>query len=88
MYEPKEIVNMLASIAFFIYFYSLIRKGKCNRIPEIWLYGIFLITISNIATVVEGFYWASVFNFIEHFSFTIACLFFLKGAILIKPEEK
>jgi hypothetical protein len=87
MYEPKEIINMIASVAFFTYFYYLVRKGSCNRIPEIWLYGVFLVTLSNISTVTEGFVLFEVFNFIEHFSFTLACLLFLIGAKQIKPEK-
>lgn len=87
MYEPKEIVNMVATIAFFIYFFYLVRQGKCCRIPEIWLYGVFLITISNISTVLEGFWFFNTFNTIEHLSFSIACLLFLVGAIRIKPES-
>lgn len=86
MYEPKEIVNMFATVAFFIYFYYLVRKGRCSKMPELWLYGLSLITLSSIATVVEGFTLYTFLNFIEHFFFTIACLLFLIGAIQIKPN--
>lgn len=88
MYEPKEVVNMIATIAFFIYFYGLFRKGRCKHIPNIWLFGVFLVTISSIGTVVEGFTLPIFFNFIEHFSFTGACVCFLIGAIQIKPKPE
>jgi hypothetical protein len=87
MYEQKEVVNMVATIAFLIYFFYLVRKGKCSRIPEIWLSGVFLISISNISTVAEGFWLPVFFNFLEHFSFTIACLLFLIGTIQLKYEK-
>lgn len=87
MYEPKEIVNMIASMAFFAYFFYLVRRGRCNRIPEIWLYGVFLVTLSNISTVIEGFVFPVLFNFTEHLTFTVACILFLIGTILLKPEK-
>ena len=86
MMEPKEIVNMVATIGFFVYFYLLVRNGRCNLIPQIWLYGIFLITLSNIATVAEDVAFHKFFDFLEHITFTCACLFFLIGALFLKPE--
>jgi hypothetical protein len=86
MYEPKEIVNMLATLAFFTYFLYLVRKGFCKQIPTVWLYGVMFITLSNIATVAEGFIWYNIFNLFEHSFFTLACLLFLIGAIKIVPE--
>lgn len=87
MHESKEIINMLASVAFFIYFFYLVRKGKCNRIPAIWLYGVLLITLSNICTVVEGFLLFNFFNMLEHILFTMACILFFIGALRLKPEN-
>jgi hypothetical protein len=87
MYEPKEIVNMVASLAFFVYFFYLVRKGRCNRIPEIWLYGVFLVTIGNLATVAEGFFLPVFLNYTEHISFTVACFLFLIGVVQLKPEK-
>lgn len=86
MYEFKEVINMLATIAFFTYFYYLVRKGKCHRIPEIWLYGVLLITISNISTVLEGFWLPAFYNFIEHLSFAAACIMFLIGSAILKTN--
>lgn len=87
MFEPKEVVNMIATLGFFIYFYYLVRKGNNPIIPKMWLYGVLLITISSIATVLEGFILPTALNFIEHLSFTIACLFFLLGALFIKETN-
>jgi hypothetical protein len=88
MFEPKEIINMVASIAFFAYFNYLVRKGRCYKIPKIWLYGVFLVMLSNIATVSEGFYIPVTSNFIEHLSFMLGCLLFLIGAIQLKPDKQ
>jgi hypothetical protein len=87
MIEPKEIVNMVASMAFFIYLYHIYKNSPDKTLPQTWFWGLMLITVSNIATVIEGFIWGNFFNFIEHSSFTAACLFFFIGALHIKPSS-
>lgn len=87
MFEPNEIVNLIASTAFFLYYIKLTRQGKCNQMPLEWTIGILFLTLSNILTVAEGYALPVLLNIAEHIVFLIATLFFLVGAIRLKVSE-
>jgi hypothetical protein len=87
MFEPNEVVNLIASTAFFSYYFKLTHKGKCNQMPFQWTIGILCLTLSNVFTVVEGFIFPVLFNTSEHVVFFIGTLFFLVGAFRLKVIE-
>ena len=87
MIEPNEVVNLIASSIFFIFFVKLNQDGRCSQIPKEWVVGILFLTLSNICTVVEGFTAPVLFNITEHVLFLSAAIIFLLGALRMNITE-
>ncbi|MBN2165845.1 MAG: hypothetical protein JW717_06165 [Marinilabiliaceae bacterium] len=86
MVEPGEIVCLLANVILFLFFIRLYKEGKCQQMPKIWIWGLVMITGSNIFTVAEGFVLVAVFNMLEHLFLLCASLFFFVGAFHMKTS--
>lgn len=83
MNENSETVNLIISISFFIYFLYFVKASEI-RIDSLWVLAMFCIILSNIFTIVEGYFWEQWFDFLEHASYTLASLLFFSGAIRLK----
>lgn len=83
MNENSEIVNLIISISFFIYFLYFIKKSEV-QIDFLWIAGMCCIILSNIFTIIEEYYCNTLYNFMEHAAYTFAALLFLIGAIRLK----
>lgn len=76
MIQETEVINLIASVFLLIYAQYLLRKFSIE-ISFIWLLFIAFLIGSYCFTVLEGFLFPSIFNFLEHASFTLASLCFL-----------
>jgi len=77
MIQDNELITLLLSLIVTIFFVIIIGK-KLFFYKFFWFsIGILFIIISQAATVIEGFYFESFFNFLEHFGYVIASVCFI-----------
>lgn len=79
MQEDSEIINFILSIVLYIYYLYLLKKSEF-RIPGHWKYAMFCIVLSNASTILEEYFFYEIFDYFEHFLYTIAGLLFFVGA--------
>ena len=75
MFYPNEIASLLFGIVTALVILFFFRKENLPGFRYIFL-AFLCILAANLFTVVEGFGWQGVFNFLEHFSYAIAGLLF------------
>lgn len=78
--ESVEIINLIFSLVFFLVLYRLFYSNM-KLVPHSFILGIILVLLGNVFTVLEGFILPTLFNSIEHLSFTLGTLFFFLGAL-------
>lgn len=83
MQEESEIINFVLSLILFIYCIYLLR-GTELKISLFWIYGMFCIILSSAATIVEGYFYPDLFNYLEHGFYMVAGMLFLIGAFRLK----
>jgi hypothetical protein len=85
-----EIINLIIDVALLPTLIIVLLKGQVPRFRFI-LAGTIFIVISHIATVLEGLFYPTTLNFIEHASVPIAGIFFIIGFFkysFMKPVKK
>lgn len=83
MLEAQELINLIISIIFFVYMFFFVGIKRVAFWSFSFL-GIIFIFISQVATILEGFYLPQFFNIVEHIFYTLACVLFLIS--LLKKE--
>lgn len=81
--EENEVINLIISIILFVFLYKQF-KSTPKHIPNLWLYSVILIVLGDVSTVVEGYFYFTLFNILEHSLFSLSCLLFLLGTIQLK----
>lgn len=76
MIQPEELINFLLSLAFITYLLYLIR-ARSRSLKSFWFMGIVMIFVSQIFTLLEGYFFPNLFNLIEHSATTLASILFL-----------
>ncbi len=71
MIQPEELINLILSIVFIIYLLYLV-KTQSRTLKTFWFLAIVMIFISQIFTILEGYFLPELFNLIEHFSTFLA----------------
>ena len=66
MIQENEIV-MLA-IGIFILIFTLVNRFRLKRLPEskILFWGFYVLLAGWVMTVLEGFFWKGILNYLEH----------------------
>lgn len=77
MIQESEIITLLLSLVVTIFFIIILGK-KLLLYKFFWLsIGVLFTIISQTSTVIEGFYFESFFNFLEHSGYAIASVCFI-----------
>ncbi|MFH1488860.1 MAG: hypothetical protein ABII06_08150, partial [Pseudomonadota bacterium] len=73
--QENEIVMLLLGIGVFIF--TLVNRSTLKRIPswEILIGGFYVLLAGWVLTVLEGFLWKDLFNYLEHICYTGSSLF-------------
>lgn len=76
MYQISEVLNLIFDSVGLIITFRLLWSGL---IPKFYflIFGFFCVWLSNIFTVVEGFWFPDFFNVLEHSFYFISALLFL-----------
>ena len=89
MLESNELINFILSLLLFVYFIYLIREYAYN-VQSHWFIAVMFILLSNVATILEGFFLHVLLNFLEHLFFLLASIFlfigFLRSFVLTKND--
>lgn len=80
MIEIYELLNLIFGLLLFGYFIYL-SKHYVYQTNKEFIYTIYCILFSDMATILEGFFAPVVLNIIEHSFFTLACMFLLIGFV-------
>ena len=74
MVQENEFVMLVLGIGVFIF--ALRFRGQIKRIPQgnLFIAGFNIILIGWMLTVLEGFFWKSTLNFLEHFCYSISAI--------------
>ncbi len=83
MEEQSEIINFILSIVLFLYYLYLL-KGSELKVHVLWIYAMLCIICSNAATIVEGYVYYELFDYLEHGLYMVAGLLFFIGAFRLK----
>jgi hypothetical protein len=83
MQEQSEIINFILSAILFIYYITLL-KGFELKIPVFWVFAMFCIILSNVSTILEGYFLYELFDYMEHGLYMVAGLLFFIGAFRLK----
>lgn len=88
MVQANEMINLLLTLAGTILF--IVFSRGYTRPPFRLLYlGFMLVLLASLFTVLEGLFWFSVFNILEHASLMLAGFFFLGEVVrLIRQENR
>jgi len=74
-FQESELVSLVLAFVFVIVLGILYRADHLPRLPAIYAAAALLI-LSNIATVLEGFFWYSFLNTLEHVCYAASGLLF------------
>lgn len=83
MEEESEIINFILSVILFIYYIYLL-KGSDLKAHVFWKYAMFCIILSNASTILEGFLYYDLFDYLEHGFYMLAGVLFFIGAFRLK----
>lgn len=83
MGEESEIVNFILSVILFMYYIYLL-KGSDLKAHIFWKYAIFCIILSNASTILEGYFYFELFDYLEHGLYMAAGVLFFIGAFRLK----
>ena len=77
MIQDSEVITLLLSLIVTIFFVIILGK-KLFLFKFFWFsIGILFVLISQTCTVIEGFYFESFLNFLEHFGYVVASVCFI-----------
>lgn len=76
MVEQSEVINLLVSLFLTFYLYFSIRKYHVY-LSDWWKACIFWLILSDVFTVLEGYFMPVLLDWFEHISFMLGSLFFL-----------
>ena len=76
MVYPTEVFVMIINIIGVPLFAGVVRSARLPGAGSFVL-AYFFLMLSNICTVLEGFWFGSLFNLFEHASITVSSVFFL-----------
>jgi hypothetical protein len=69
------------------FFYLMIRDVELRGRKYFW-FAYLSLTLSNISTVLEEFYWNDFFNLLEHGSIAVGAVFLLIGVIQFSRQNE
>ena len=74
MIQGNEIVMLVIGIAVFTF--SLVYAEEVKRIPQwtILLLAFYILLVAWTVTIVEGFFWATALNYLEHLCYVCSSL--------------
>ena len=88
MVQANEMINLLltlAGTALFIVF----SRGYARPPFRLLYLGFVCVLLASLFTVLEGLFWFSMFNILEHGSLMLAGFFFLAEVVrLVRMEDK
>lgn len=87
IFQDSEIINLLLSVILFILFYYILKRAQIY-FPRLLLYAILTYIAGLIFTVVETYYWESLFNILEHFCYMGAAILFYFTMKELKTQVK
>lgn len=77
MYQESEIITLLLSLIVTVFFVIILGRKLLSRKFFWFSIGILFILISQASTVIEGYFFESFFNFIEHSGYVVASICFI-----------
>jgi hypothetical protein len=77
--QPNELASLIFGVVCAAIILYLLYREKLPRFGYFFLGFAFLLS-ANFFTVVEGFFWAAHFNFLEHLSYLLAGASFAAAA--------
>lgn len=80
MFQESEIINLILSIASLCIFIPFLRKHKLAGL-RLFFVGFGLILAAQLFTVVEGVFWTSFFNQLEHLCYGLSGILFARGCL-------
>ncbi len=81
-----EVFVMVIFIAGYPFFYVILHNMKMKgRLCFLWAYG--FLTLSNIATVIEEFWWNAFFNGLEHLFITTGSIMMLIAVTALTERD-
>lgn len=83
MNEESEIINFILSIILFAYCIYLLKRSDL-KVHILWIYAMACIIFSNAATIIEGYVYYELFDYMEHGLYMVAALLFFIGALRLK----
>lgn len=83
MQEQSEIINLILSIILFTYYLYLL-KGFELKVPNYWIYAMMCIILSNVSTIIEGYFYYNLFDYVEHGLYMVSGLLFFIGTFRLK----
>lgn len=88
MVQANEMINLLLTLAGTILF-IVFSRGYARPPFRLLYLGFMLVLLASLFTVLEGLFWFSVFNILEHASLMLAGFFFLGEVVrLIRQENR
>jgi hypothetical protein len=80
MLQATELISLGINALLFFFLYHILKRHGL-RVPPMLKFALFFMLLSGGFTILEDFVANDVFNFLEHLSFTIGCLFLLLSAL-------
>ncbi|MGE0090467.1 MAG: hypothetical protein AB7S50_13430 [Bacteroidales bacterium] len=77
MVQESELITLLLSLVVTIFFIVILGKKLFLYKFHLFSVGILFVLISQLSTIIEGFYFESFFNFLEHSGYVIASVCFI-----------
>lgn len=77
MYQESEIITLLLSLIFTVFFVFILGKKLLSQKFFLFSIGVLFVLFSQASTVIEGYYFYSFFNLIEHSGYVIASICFI-----------
>lgn len=87
MIQDNELVNLLSGLAAILVLVFIARKVKWGKLSFFYAaFGTMLCAYTT--TILEGFFWPTFFNRVEHFSLAVAGILFALGAWQLSHNGK
>ena len=75
MLAENEAVSLLLSLGILLFFWANLERIRELPGYRPMLWGFLTYLIASIFTILEGFFWSSGFNFLEHLGYLISSAF-------------
>lgn len=90
MIQENEIIMFLLAFGVLIFIFANYHRLK--RIPSnlILITGYCIFTVGWCLTILEGFFWTTIFNYLEHISYTVGAIIMAIWFwnVFARPKEK